>query len=72
MRAAGTATICQDEVSPEDAAGRLTIAGLQSLSAQMYSQKDAACGIDEACMWQMEDVGELAAAMRHVSRLNQS
>jgi NTP pyrophosphatase (non-canonical NTP hydrolase) len=45
--------------------GRLTIAGLQSLIAEMYSQKDEARGVDGTFMWLMEEVGELASALRH-------
>jgi NTP pyrophosphatase (non-canonical NTP hydrolase) len=45
----------------------LTISGLQSLIAEMYSQKDAVRGIDGTFMWLMEEVGELAAALRHGS-----
>ena len=47
---------------------RLTISGLQSLIAEMYSPKDAARGIDGTFMWLMEEVGELATALRQGSR----
>src|SRR5580700_1896233 len=51
-----------------DSAGQqLTIAGLQMLIAEMYSQKDEARGVDGTFMWLMEEVGELAAALRHGS-----
>jgi NTP pyrophosphatase (non-canonical NTP hydrolase) len=51
-----------------DSAGQqLTIAGLQVLIAEMYSQKDKARGVDGTFMWLMEEVGELAAALRHGS-----
>jgi NTP pyrophosphatase (non-canonical NTP hydrolase) len=49
------------------AAGQLTIAGLQALIAEMYSQKDEARGVDGTFMWLMEEVGELASALRHGS-----
>ena len=52
-------------MNPDAAAGRLTIAGLQSLIAEMYSQKDEARGVDGTFMWLMEEVGELASALRH-------
>jgi NTP pyrophosphatase (non-canonical NTP hydrolase) len=42
----------------------MTLSGLQSLIAEMYSQKDAARGVDGTFMWLMEEVGELAAALR--------
>jgi NTP pyrophosphatase (non-canonical NTP hydrolase) len=46
------------------AGGSLTVAGFQRLIADMYSDKDAARGIDGTFMWLMEEVGELAAALR--------
>jgi NTP pyrophosphatase (non-canonical NTP hydrolase) len=46
----------------------LTIAGFQKLIAEMYSDKDAARGIDGTFMWLMEEVGELAGALRQGSR----
>jgi len=46
----------------------LTIAGFQTLIAEMYSDKDAARGIDGTFMWLIEEVGELAGALRQGSR----
>lgn len=37
---------------------------LQELIEQMYSAKDEARGVDGTFMWLMEEVGELAAALR--------
>ena len=37
---------------------------LQDLIATMYSRKDAARGVDGTFMWLMEEVGELAGALR--------
>lgn len=37
---------------------------LQSLIDTMYSRKDEARGVDGTFMWLMEEVGELAAALR--------
>jgi NTP pyrophosphatase (non-canonical NTP hydrolase) len=54
-------------MSSDAGTGRLTISGLQSLIAEMYSQKDAVRGVDGTFMWLMEEVGELAAALRHGS-----
>lgn len=48
--------------------GSITLSGLQALIAEMYSPKDAARGIDGTFMWLMEEVGELAAALRQGSR----
>lgn len=42
----------------------LTLVDLQQLIARMYSSKDEARGIDGTFMWLMEEVGELAAALR--------
>lgn len=42
----------------------LTLRGLQDLIATMYSRKDEARGVDGTFMWLMEEVGELAAALR--------
>jgi NTP pyrophosphatase (non-canonical NTP hydrolase) len=54
-------------MSADAATKRLTISGLQSLIAEMYSQKDAARGVDGTFMWLMEEVGELASALRQGS-----
>ena len=42
----------------------LSLADLQQLIRTMYSSKDEARGIDGTFMWLMEEVGELAAALR--------
>jgi len=42
----------------------MSLADLQSLIRTMYSSKDEARGIDGTFMWLMEEVGELAAALR--------
>ena len=42
----------------------LTLSGLQQLIETMYSSKDEARGIDGTFMWLMEEIGELAAALR--------
>lgn len=46
----------------------LTLRDLQNLIETMYSRKDEARGIDGTFMWLMEEVGELAAALREGSR----
>ena len=38
----------------------------------MYSSKDEARGIDGTFMWLMEEVGELAAALREGTKLEQA
>ena len=45
----------------------MTLADFQQLIHQMYHEKDVARGIDGTFMWLMEEVGELAAALRHGS-----
>src|SRR5437899_1583998 len=46
------------------AAKAMSLSELQSLIRTMYSSKDEARGIDGTFMWLMEEVGELAAALR--------
>jgi len=46
----------------------MTLAELQDLIRIMYSSKDAERGIDGTFMWFMEEVGELAAALREGNR----
>jgi NTP pyrophosphatase (non-canonical NTP hydrolase) len=43
---------------------QVTLSGLQRLIRGMYHDKDVARGIDGTFMWLMEEVGELAAALR--------
>ena len=50
-------------VAPTDTP-RFGLADLQALIAKMYSSKDEARGVDGTFMWLMEEVGELAAALR--------
>jgi NTP pyrophosphatase (non-canonical NTP hydrolase) len=47
---------------------QLTLADLQELIRVMYSSKDEQRGIDGTFMWLMEEVGELAAALREGSK----
>lgn len=46
----------------------MSLSDLQSLIRTMYSSKDEVRGIDGTFMWLMEEVGELAAALREGSR----
>ena len=43
----------------------VTLAEFQRLIHQMYFDKDAARGIDGTFMWLMEEIGELASALRN-------
>jgi NTP pyrophosphatase (non-canonical NTP hydrolase) len=49
------------EVTPT---GQVTLADFQQLIRDMYLEKDVARGVDGTFMWFMEEVGELAAALR--------
>lgn len=42
----------------------LSLRDLQSLIDTMYSRKDEARGVEGTFMWLMEEIGELAAALR--------
>ncbi len=46
------------------ASDTLSLGQLQELISTMYSRKDHARGIDGTFMWLMEEVGELAGALR--------
>lgn len=43
----------------------ITLGDLQQLIRRMYMKKDVARGIDGTFMWFMEEVGELAGALRN-------
>ncbi len=52
----------------------ITISEFQKLIREMYLEKDVARGIDGTFMWLMEEVGELASALRngtHEQRLEE-
>ena len=46
----------------------MTLDELQQMIAQMYSRKDEARGVEGTFMWLMEEIGELAAALRESPR----
>ncbi len=48
----------------------LSIADLQAHIRKMYFEKDVARGIEGTFMWLMEEVGELASALRGDDRQN--
>jgi NTP pyrophosphatase (non-canonical NTP hydrolase) len=48
----------------------LSIADLQRHIRQMYYEKDVVRGVDGTFMWLMEEVGELASALRGKDRQN--
>jgi NTP pyrophosphatase (non-canonical NTP hydrolase) len=45
----------------------VSLTDLQALIHKMYFEKDAARGVEGTFMWLMEEVGELAAALREGS-----
>ena len=52
----------------------VTLGDFQRLIREMYFEKDVARGVDGTFMWLMEEVGELAAALRsgtHEERLGE-
>jgi NTP pyrophosphatase (non-canonical NTP hydrolase) len=55
-----------------DSSAPITLADFQQLIRQMYFEKDAARGVDGTFMWLMEEVGELAAALREGTRDEQA
>lgn len=50
--------------SSAGASAAVSLADFQQLIRKMYFEKDLARGIDGTFMWLMEEVGELAAALR--------
>ena len=44
---------------------QITLADFQRLIRDMYYEKDVARGVDGTFMWLMEEVGELAGALRN-------
>jgi len=51
--------------SNEAPASRITFSDFQQLIRDMYIDRDVERGVDGTFMWLMEEVGELAAALRH-------
>ena len=49
----------------------ITLGEFQQLIRDMYLRKDVARGVDGTFMWLMEEVGELAAALREGDREKQ-
>lgn len=50
----------------------ITVADFQQLIREMYLRKDLARGVEGTFMWLMEEVGELASALRNGSREEQA
>ena len=49
----------------------VSLADFQQMIRRMYCEKDASRGVDGTFMWLMEEVGELAAALREGTRQEQ-
>ncbi len=47
------------------AASQVTLAEFQQLIREMYLRKDVARGVEGTFMWLMEEMGELASALRN-------
>jgi NTP pyrophosphatase (non-canonical NTP hydrolase) len=59
---------------PDKGQGGINLAEFQRLIREMYFEKDVARGIDGTFMWLMEEIGELASALRngtHEERLGE-
>jgi NTP pyrophosphatase (non-canonical NTP hydrolase) len=64
----------QPQSPQRETSAAVTLANFQRLIRQMYFEKDLARGIDGTFMWLMEEVGELAGALRagsHEDRLGE-
>jgi NTP pyrophosphatase (non-canonical NTP hydrolase) len=61
-----------DTDQPMEEPSSLSLSSFQELIRRMYLPKDVARGIDGTFMWLMEEVGELAAALRSGTREEQA
>jgi NTP pyrophosphatase (non-canonical NTP hydrolase) len=52
---------------PESPNTQVSLADFQQLIRRMYHEKDVARGVEGTFMWLMEEVGELATALRNGS-----
>src|SRR5437899_424931 len=52
--------------------GPITLAGLQELIRRMYLPRDVERGVEGTFMWLVEEIGELATALRHGTREEQA
>lgn len=64
--------VLSEPLAPMSASPPLTLVELQRLIREMYSSKDEARGVDGTFMWLMEEVGELAAALREGTKAEQA
>jgi NTP pyrophosphatase (non-canonical NTP hydrolase) len=66
----GQAAYCRRAVTHETAP--ISLSDFQTLIRRMYVEKDRARGVDGTFMWLMEEVGELAAALREGTHAEQA
>ena len=59
-----------NELPSEHSNAEVSLRDFQSLIHKMYYEKDIARGADGTFMWLMEEIGELAAALRSDDREN--
>jgi NTP pyrophosphatase (non-canonical NTP hydrolase) len=52
---------------PTSSANQVSLADFQQLIRRMYFEKDVARGVEGTFMWLMEEIGELATALRNGS-----
>ena len=74
MNRSAPPSAAQPETAPSPAAPAVTLADFQRLIRDMYLEKDLARGVSGTFMWLMEEVGELAGALRegtHEDRLGE-
>ncbi|MBN1395704.1 MAG: nucleotide pyrophosphohydrolase [Pirellulales bacterium] len=64
--------VCANHDPAGESRPEITLTDLQQLIRRMYLAKDAARGIDGTFMWLIEEVGELASALREGSAEQQS
>jgi NTP pyrophosphatase (non-canonical NTP hydrolase) len=50
---------------PDAPSGSMSLADFQALIREMYFEKDVTRGVDGTFMWLMEEIGELASALRN-------
>lgn len=60
------------EEPPKSSPPAVTLAEFQELIRRMYVEKDVARGVDGTFMWLMEEIGELATALREGTPLEQA
>jgi NTP pyrophosphatase (non-canonical NTP hydrolase) len=65
IAAVSAAECSSSESSSAAARPEITLSEFQQLIRRMYFEKDIARGIDGTFMWLMEEVGELASALRN-------